>query len=333
VKRAHPSSTTGSLRQCIVQVAVVLIALAATELTLRATDPRYLREGARQGYSLVYRYNAELGWSPAPNSSAQFTGSRTISVRHNSLGLRDIEHDGAVKPTVMFVGDSFVWGYDVEANERFTEVLRPRLPQARLVNAGVSGYGTDQEYLLMRRLWDRIRPNVVVLMFCVNNDRADNTLNALNDGYYKPYLAQAADGAWQFRGQPVPRSRHVYFINDWLPHNLWLARLAVSAYVRFLHPEVSVPDPTEHLVGMMRAFVEGHGASFVVGIQRHEPQLEAYLQAQEIPYTTFDDAESYKEDGAHWTPKGHALVADRLTELLAGVGIAPAGRPAKLVTR
>jgi lysophospholipase L1-like esterase len=312
---------------------IILVTLAATEATLRATDPRYLREGAKQGYSLVYRYDEELGWAPAPNSSAPFTGTRTISVHHNSLGLRDIEHDDAPKPTIMFVGDSFVWGYDVEANERFTEVLRPRMPQARLVNAGVSGYGTDQEYLLLRRLWDRVKPNVVVLMFCVNNDRADNTLNSLNDGYYKPYLAQSADGTWQFRGQPVPRSRHVYFINDRLPHDLWLARLAVSAYVRLRYRVINVPDPSERLVGMMRTFVEEHGASFVVGVQRHEPQLEAYLQAQEIPYTTFDDAESYKEDGAHWTPKGHALVADRLTELLAGIAIAPAGRPDKLVAR
>lgn len=205
--------------------------------------------------------------------------------------------------------------------------------EACLVNAGVTGYGTDQEYLLLKRLWDRITPDVVVLMFCVNNDRADNSLNSVNSGYYKPYLEQTADGAWQFRGQPVPWSRHAYFANDRLPHDLWLARLVVSAYVHLRHPEIRVPDATEHLVGMMRAFVESRRAKFVVGLQRHEPQLEAYLQAQEIPFTTFDRADSYEEDGAHWTPKGHALVADRLAELFASTGIAPRGGSDKLATR
>jgi lysophospholipase L1-like esterase len=333
VKRANSSATKSALRQCLLQLVAILITLAAIELILRTADLRYLRDGHRPGHSAVHRYDAELGWFPAPNSSVLFTGSRTITARHNSLGLRDIEHDDASKPTIMFVGDSFVWGYDVEADDRFTEVLRARLPKMRMVNAGVTGYGNDQEYLLLRRLWDRIKPDVVVLIFCVNNDRADNSLNEVNDGYYKPYIEQAADGTWQFRGQPVPWPRRAYFVNQRLPHDLWLARLLVSAYVQLSHPEIRVPDPTEHLIGMMRAFVEGHGARFVAGLQRHEAPLEAYLQAQGIPYTSFDGADSYGDDGDHWTPKGHALVADRLAELFASTGIVPRGRSEKLATR
>ena len=114
-----------------------------------------------------------LAGSRCPSSDVIFTGIRTIKVRHNSLGLRDIEHDAAPKPTIAFIGDSFVWGYDAEANERFTELLREKMPEHRIVNAGVTAYGTDQEYLVLRRLWDRIKPNVVVLMVCVDNDRKD----------------------------------------------------------------------------------------------------------------------------------------------------------------
>jgi len=159
------------------------------------------------------------------------------------------------------------------------------------------------------------------LMFCADNDRKDNTSNARYDGYYKPYLKQMPDGSWQFRGQPVPKSRHVYFVNDWLVHNLWLARVAVSAYVQLRHPRISVADPTEHLVGMMREFVEAHGARFMVGLQRHEPQLEDYLRTRKIPYTSFTDAESYSRDGNHWTPKGHVLVANALLSLFRQIGV------------
>jgi len=66
-----------------------------------------------------------------------------------------------------------------EEHERFTDILRDRLPAYHIANVGVTAYGTDQEYLLLERVWDRIRPNVVVLMVCVDNDRIENTTKTL----------------------------------------------------------------------------------------------------------------------------------------------------------
>src|SRR5256885_9354348 len=181
------ASKRSVLRAVLLQFFVVIATLVAAEIVLRVIDLRYLRT-YRAGADRIYNYDAELGWFPVRNSDVTFTGIRTIKVHHNSLGLRDVEHDTAPKPTIAFVGDSFVWGYDAEQNERFTEVLRAKMPEHRIVNAGVTAYGTDQEYLLLRRLWNRIQPNVVVLMVCVDNDRKDNTVNTRNDGPYKPYF-------------------------------------------------------------------------------------------------------------------------------------------------
>ena len=309
----------GALRAVLLQIAIVIATLAVAEAVLRVIDLRYLR-AHRVGADRIYNYDAELGWFPVRNSDVSFTGIRTIRVRHNSLGLRDIEHDAAPKPTIAFVGDSFVWGYDAEANERFTEVLRARMPEHRIVNAGVTAYGTDQEYLVLRRLWDRIKPDVVVLMVCVDNDRKDNTVNTRSDGPYKPYFAMTPDGG-AFTGIPVPRSRHLYFADNWLARNSWVVRVAVSAYVLIANPQVTVPDPTERLIGMMREFVESKGAKFLVGLQYREPQLEAALSAAKIPHVSFDGAEHYFGDGDHWTPKGHELVADRLITLLSKNGV------------
>jgi GDSL-like Lipase/Acylhydrolase family len=311
------------------QIAIVAVALLALELVLRVIDLRYLRDDQSER-SLLYAYDAELGWFPRPNSGARFAGSRTVSVQHNSLGLRDIEHDDARKPTIMFVGDSFAWGYDVEAKERFTDLLRERLPQFRIVNAGVSGYGTDQEYLLLQRLWDRFSPDVVVLMFS-HNDRFDNSTNSRYDGTYKPYFALLPEGG-QFRGQPPPKSRHLRIKDSALAQHSLLARLALSAYVRLRHGKVTVSDPTEYLVGMMRSFVEARGARLLVGIDGEERQFASFLQTQNIPYTSFDSATSfdsvtiniehrYPSHGSHWTPSGHAIVADTLMALFTKAGI------------
>src|SRR5262249_41455967 len=187
-------------------------------------------------------------------------------VANNSLGLRDIEHERGRKPSIMFLGDSFVWGFDVEAKDRFTELLRQKMPGTDIINAGVPGYGTDQEYLLLRRIWDKLEPGVVVLMFCSDNDRDDNSQSSRYDGYLKPYLVQAADGKFAFAAQPVPKSRRAYFADNWWVRNIWLARVAVSVYVELKYPRIDVPDPTERLVGMIRDFVEQHGAKFAVGI-------------------------------------------------------------------
>jgi len=308
----------GWARTVALQLLILVVTLGAAEVILRAIDLRYLR-AHRVGADRIYNYDAELGWFPVPNSDVAFTGIRTIRVRHNSLGFRDIEHDTAAKPTIAFIGDSFVWGYDVEQTVRFTEILRTRVPAQRIVNAGVTAYGTDQELLLLRRLWERIKPDVVVLIVCVDNDRKDNTVNTRQDGPYKPYF-DLAQGA--FKGIPVPWSRHLYFADNWLARNSWVFRVAVSAYVLIAHPQVTVPDPTERLIGMMKEFVESKGAKFLVGLQFREPALETALAAMKIPYTSFDGAEHELGDGDHWTPTGHEQVAERLLTLLRENGVA-----------
>jgi hypothetical protein len=306
-----------ALRSTCQTLFISLATLAAIEIVLRIADLRILREGSSER-SLTYRYDAELGWAPIPNSSATVTTARTIHARHNSLGLRDIEFARGARPTMLFIGDSFVWGVDAEAGERFTDLLRGRLSNYTTVNAGVSGYGTDQEYLWLQLLWPKIEPAVVVLIFCTANDRLDNGTNLRYDGYRKPYFATLPDGTLVLRGQPVPKSRQVYIKQDWLVRHLWLARLFTFAYVEIRHPQLDVPDPTERLVSSIREFVEAHGARLIVGLQSSDDKLMQHLTAERIPFVSFDGAEAYPSlHGAHWTPAGHSLVAERLFGLLA----------------
>jgi hypothetical protein len=301
----------------IVSLVVAIATLAALEIFLRVADFREFREGVSER-SLSYRYDPELGWTPLPNSSSMVTNARTIHAQHNSLGLRDIEFSLDGKPTIMFLGDSFVWGLDAEADERFTDLLRPRISGYKILAAGISGYGTDQEYLLLKRLWSKVRPAVVVLIFCTQNDRQDNSTNIRYEGYQKPYFATASNGSLVLENQPVPKSRLQYIKEDWLVRNLWLARLVATSYVKVRYPLRYVPDPTERLVSKIRDFVEANGARFLVGLQYDDPDLVSHLQANRIPFVTFDGAAFYPgaSAGAHWTPEGHQFVAERVLRLL-----------------
>ena len=316
-----------SLRSLGAATVMTIVTLGALEIILRVVDPRELREGVSER-SLSYQYDADLGWMPIPGSSSVVTNARAVHARHNSLGLRDDEFTLDAKPTIVFLGDSFVWGLDAEAGERFSELLKPRIPDYKILAAGVSGYGTDQEYLLLQKLWPRVKPAVVVLIFCTDNDRADNSTNIRYEGYQKPYFVTGADGTLELAGQPVPKSRLQAIKEDWWVRHSWLARLANAVYLKLKHPVLLVPDPTERLVDKIRQFVEANGARFLVGLQKTDATLVGHLKAAGVPYVTFDGADAYlgASVGHHWTPEGHKLVAERLLGLLSAnavTGAAP----------
>jgi hypothetical protein len=301
------------------------VSLAATEMLLRLANFRELRQDFSER-SLTYGFDPELGWAPVPHSASTVTTARTIHASHNSLGFRDIEFKPDGRPVMLFVGDSFVWGVDAEANERFTDLLRERLPQYQTVNAGVSGYGTDQEYLWLNRIWPEIHPDVVVLFFCTDNDRKDNTSNVRYGRYRKPYFETAADGTLRLAGQPVPKSLQLLIKESWLVRHLWLARVAALASVEISAPPVEVPDPTERLVGRIHDFVGAHGAKLLVALQSTDDRLIARLKADHIPFVAFDGAPAYGiEYGSHFTPEGHEFASRRLLGLIDATIAAPSG--------
>lgn len=291
---------------------------------LRIADFREIREGVSER-TLSYRHDDELGWAPIPSSVSRATNARTVEVRHNGLGLRDDEFTLDAKPTILFLGDSFVWGLDAESEERFSELLKPRIASHKIVAAGVSGYGTDQEYLLLQRLWPQVKPAIVVLVFCTQNDRGDNATNIRYEHYYKPYYAPAPDGALELKGQPVPLSRLQYITEVWWVRNIYLARLANAVYLRLRYPVLYVPDPTERLVDKIAEFVTANGAAFMVALQYTDAELIRHLQTRGIPFVNLEGAGAYRgaSVGGHWTPEGHKVVADRLFDLLSATKAIP----------
>src|ERR1043166_9109536 len=106
---------------------IALVTLAGLEIVLRVADFRELRETLSES-SLAYDFDAELGWLPVPGSAGTMKSFRTTHYKHNSLGLRDEEPSLDGKPTIVFLGDSFVWGLDSEADERFSDLLKSRIP-------------------------------------------------------------------------------------------------------------------------------------------------------------------------------------------------------------
>jgi lysophospholipase L1-like esterase len=290
--------------------------LFAVEIALRFADLRVLRQDASER-SLAYDYDSELGWTAVSNSVSIITTARTIHARHNSLGFRDIEYHPDGRPLILFVGDSFVWGIDAEANERFTDLLRDRMPQYSVLNAGVSGYGTDQEFLWLKRIWPVVRPAIVVLFFCTDNDRLDNGTNVRYAGYRKPYFDTNPDGSLALMGQPVPKSLKLMIRDNWWLRHSWLARLVGLTYVETSSPQVFVSDPTEKLINAIHDYVASHDAKLLVALQRTDDQLISHLRSRQIPFVLLNEVPAYgAEYGAHFTPEGHQIASRLLQKFL-----------------
>ena len=79
-----------------------------------------------RSYSSGYRsaFDSTLGWSLVPNYHSPSQGT---AMANNSLGFRGREFQRTGKVGIMILGDSFVWGWGIEAPEdRFTDKLHAR---------------------------------------------------------------------------------------------------------------------------------------------------------------------------------------------------------------
>jgi tetratricopeptide (TPR) repeat protein len=296
---------------------VVAAALGELALRLFFQESFYVFDDEK---CLLYRYDKTLGWFPIPNTTNQFTASRTITAAHNSMGFRERELVRSSKPRVLVIGDSFVWGYDVEAHERFTEALQARHPELDIYNAGVSGYGTDQEFLLLQQCFTNFQPAIVLLVFCSQTDTDDNRSNARYGGYYKPYFG-IANGNPELRGVPVPRGEKAFYAEHRLISKSYLVRLATRVYYRFKAlPVIQIPDPTAELLLALKHFVVQGGTILGVGIETENPPLEKFLTQLNIPWVGLPVPDigpyRYHSFGGHWTPEGQALVTEKIDPLL-----------------
>jgi hypothetical protein len=326
---ATPVSRPESRRRFLMALLMIGISLVSAfllaEVSLRVLFARELAVVTDER-NLLYRYDTRLGWFPVAGSSNQFVGTRRITVVNNRQGFRAAaDYAPSAKPGIVFLGDSYVWGYDVEVGERFTDKLQARHPDWSIYNFGVSGYGTDQEYLLLRDEFDIYRPKVVFLMYEAGTDGEDNSTNQ-RWGYYKPYFVETRSGL-ELRGIPVPRSDRFFFARHrWLCKPL-VVRLLVLGWFKWTSPPVvnNQPNPTGPIIRALASYVRSKGATLLVGLTRPDPDVQKVLETLHIPYADLSTELRYGGMGYHWSVEGHTFVADKLERFLTEGKYLPSG--------
>lgn len=242
VENKH-SSTSGRANATVL-IATVLALLLASEVVLRIVYHPPVVGSA-------IRYDPLLGWSLRPGASVQTDVTERGIHTHiavNSLGLR--EHEIAVarprgRRRILIVGDSIAFGSGLEVGERFSDLLGHELGDSvEVINAGVPGWGNDQELLFYEQRLRRLRPDVVVLTFTGNNDVVNNALaGALLEGGTKPRFELAADSLVMVPPKPPLKLGAMVRVKQLLHRSRLLVftkrRLMRRSYRRQVHAETS----------------------------------------------------------------------------------------------
>ena len=159
-----------------VSVGLVLVAL---EIGLR------VRSGGRFSTSLreLFMPDDAIGYRLRPNTSIRYrTREFDTHISTNSLGLRDDEIDP--KPAgefrILLLGDSMTLAVQVPVERTFAQQLERRLNEDdsaplryRVINGGVQGYGTVEQFLFYSQFSDVVEPDLVILMVYAGNDATD----------------------------------------------------------------------------------------------------------------------------------------------------------------
>jgi hypothetical protein len=288
------------------------------------------------------RLDDELGWTMRADRS-----NATESI--NSLGLRgsrEVEYarkDGTKRAVV--IGDSFTFGLGVPDDATYCARLEARVPGVEVINMGVNGYGTDQQFLQWQREGTKFDPDLVLIGVYV----PDFHRNALSVREF-PKPRFFVDG-----GKLVPSATSLPKARESLDEH----RDSCGSGVRLLHAlgyarrwlAGTEPDePFEEKAALMHGILEllrdstaKHGAKLGVLVipdksyrdyldhERIERVIEGAAAELGIPLLNLTDElierqrahegdPAYEPDydpvHGHWSEAGHDAAAERITRFV-----------------
>lgn len=176
--RATPASGDFWLGVAL-SASVSLFCLLGAELILRHWIPTgvILQRDSRYLYKFIP--DSRSIQSPVRGSNA-----KKILITINSQGRRGDLLSAGPGYRVMVYGDSFIAAESTPLDQTFVrqlgKMLQTRTSQpVQAINAGVEGYGPDQESLVMEDEIDKIGPNLIIVALYSSNDYGDLIRNKL----------------------------------------------------------------------------------------------------------------------------------------------------------
>jgi hypothetical protein len=193
----------------------------------------------------LFSYHPVIGYRFIPGIRARVRHeSGGYNVRCNRAGFR-CEHEVTPKPKegvfrVLLFGDSFTAGDGVSNQHRFGDVLEQKISGIEVLNFGLPGSGTDQQYLAFEEYAKGIEYHLLLICpFVENIERIvashRKTVN-FADGKLveraKPYFT-LENGELVLHHNPCPKETRAAEADDWRATDDPLKRNVRKLYDRF----------------------------------------------------------------------------------------------------
>ncbi len=118
--------------------------------------------------------DANLGFSLSPGIfEVTMNKGLNYSVTHTQDSLRSIpfSFSDSAENKIYFLGCSYTYGMGVNDNENLPALIQKELPNSKVKNFGVPGFGTIQSYLqLQKMIVENDIPNIIILNYADFHD-------------------------------------------------------------------------------------------------------------------------------------------------------------------
>ena len=303
----------------------ILAACAAVEVGLRISGSyRPPADPIQTKRPDLYRADPHVGYTLWPSKTTAYRypakNEGLIPLVANADGFRAArefgERDGRIR--IVVVGDSFVFGEGVRAEDRFTEQLESLDRRWRVDNMGMPGWGLDLMIRAIEQYGRKADPRIVVLSVYTDSFRRLLPYYA-GVGYAYPKFELKGS---ELTTVPFPyprfweRLRLVQLVyqtrwqrerNRYDLHRALLDRyLQIAREMGFMPVVVFFPGKSDTAEdqerrGFLRAWAVSHGVQY--------GDLTSAIHAAGIE-------EVYIRDNWHWNPLGHRIAAIELGNLL-----------------
>ncbi|UCG52056.1 MAG: SGNH/GDSL hydrolase family protein [Candidatus Latescibacterota bacterium] len=276
-------------------IGTLVLLFAVSELVLRAVyHPENLCN--------IVRFDERLGWSLKPNSVLRSVDpGRDLDylVHINALGMRDREISTTKSPgtkRILITGDSIVFGTGVDAEWRLSDFVGRALEEnIEVLNAGVCGWGNDQELLYYRTVARGMEPDIVVVVLTMANDVVNNMIDHLFLGSApKPRFVLHGDSlvlAEEKLKEPKPRFGHR--VRKVLRNSR--ALLFTKRRIDALRYSRRVKEEQRSILGFEKAGLARNYSHWSVYEKTYAPRLEEAWLLTEAIFSCF--AQLCREDG------------------------------------
>jgi len=297
--------------------------------------------------------DAQLGWRATPNY--RFSGKKrsadkteySVDMSQDANGFRMFGDLTSSARRVFVIGDSFTQAVQVSDDKTYYAPLKAL--NMNVFAYGGGGYGSLQEYMILDKYFDVIKPDLIIWQYStndiVNNSpelEAASTIN--NNDMVRPYLVDETvqyilprNHAAALRLFALRYSRLLYIIlnsMDRLRTTLPLHTVEMeSSPGEVAHPQfLKALATTDEIIGKVRrrvgrvpivGFIVGadkvvYGPEYIEGFQKVSLNHQVMLADVEYEVLKADRLGTVviAEDKAHWNEMGHHIASLALTKFL-----------------